>query len=144
MRFRSVAIALAALVLTACANSARVVTGAQASGSTHAGTRLSITDYPGGIGKPPAARRFSLRCGPAGGTVPNPARACRVLARLQHPFASVPAHTICSDLALGPQEAEVVGRLRGQSIRARLDVRDSCEIARWQRVAAVVPGLPRR
>jgi hypothetical protein len=144
VRSRSVAIALAALLLTACADSARVVSGAQASGPTHASTRLSITVYPGGIGKPPAAHRYSLRCDPSGGTVPHPARACRALARLPHPFASVPAHTICSDLALGPQEAEVVGRLRGHSIRAHLDVRDSCEIARWQRVAAVVPGFPSR
>ena len=141
---RSIAIALAALLVTACADFARVVTGAQASGPAPAGTRLSITVYPGGAGKPPGARRYSLRCNPTGGTVPNPGRACRVLARLPHPFAAVPPHTICSDLALGPQEAEVVGRVRGRSIRAHLDVRDSCEIARWQRVAAIVPGFPRR
>ena len=139
---RSIAIALAALLVAACADSARTPTRAQA--SVRPGTRLAITVYPGGAGKPPGTHRYSLRCNPTGGTVPNPGRACRVLARLPHPFAAVPPHTICSDLALGPQEAEVVGRVRGRSIRAHLDVRDSCEIARWQRVAAIVPGFPRR
>ena len=140
---RSIAIALAALLVTACADSARVASGAQASGSAPAGSSLSITVYPGGAGKPAGARRYSLRCTPPGGTVPNPGRACLVLARLPHPFAPVAPHTICSDLALGPQEAVVLGRVRGRSIRAHLDVRDSCEIARWQRVVAIVPGFPR-
>jgi len=73
--------------------------------------------------------------------VPEPARACRVLASLAHPFAPTPPGTICSDIALGPQQAVVTGVLRGRRVHALLRVRGSCEIDRWRRVAAVVPGF---
>jgi len=75
--------------------------------------------------------------------VPNPARACRVLASLAHPFAPTPPGTTCSDIAIGPQQAVVTGVLRGRRIHARLRLQGSCEIDRWKRVAAVVPGFSR-
>jgi len=105
-------------------------------------TRLLVTLYPQGPGAPGTARHYVLRCEPAAGTVPRPARACRLLLRLPRPFAPVPPGTVCSQLALGPQEAFVSGRLRGAQVNAHLVVRDSCEIARWRRLAAVVPGFP--
>ncbi len=106
-------------------------------------TQLSITVYPNGIGEP-GSKHYSLRCDPTGGTVPNPARACRVLAGLSHPFAPVPPQTICSDIALGPEEAIVTGRFRSEHVYAHVRVRDSCEIERWRRLKAVVPGFPGR
>ena len=112
-------------------------------GSTPNGTSLSITVYPNGMGQQPA-QQYSLGCGPAEGTVPRPALACRTLAALRDPFAPVPPQTICSDIALGPEEAVVQGRLRGKSVHAHLTVRTSCEIDRWRRLADVVPGFPGR
>jgi hypothetical protein len=104
---------------------------------------LTINVYPHGIGHQPV-ERYRLRCGPAAGTLPHPARACSVLARLQDPFAPVPPGTTCTTLALGPEEATVKGRLRSRSVSARLSVRGGCEINRWRRVADVVPGFPGR
>src|SRR4051794_20337222 len=101
-------------------------------------TRLAITVYPQGFGGP--GRHYTLTCDPTGGTVPQATRACRVLARLEHAFAPTAPGTICTDLALGPQKATVTGRLRGERVSARLSVAGGCEIARWRRVAAVVPG----
>lgn len=106
-------------------------------------TRLAITVYPQGIGRQPILR-YTLRCGPAAGTVPRPVRACSVLALLKDPFAPVPPGTNCTDLALGPDEAIVTGRVRGRAVGARLSVRGGCEIDRWRRVADVVPGFPGR
>lgn len=117
-----------------------------AAGACHGATsptRLAITVYPAGIGDLPVHHYF-LRCEPAAGDVPNPVRACRVLAELRNPFAPVSPGTNCSEIALGPQEALVTGRVRGRSVRAHLTVRNSCEINRWRRVAAVVPGFPGR
>lgn len=111
--------------------------------ATPRATRLSITVYPNGIGAT-GAKRYTLRCNPTGGNVPNPARACAVLASLDHPFAPTPPNTICSDIALGPEEAIVKGTLRGSRVAAHLRVRDSCEINRWRRVRDVVPGFPGR
>ena len=96
-----------------------------------------------GVGQP-GARRYTLRCGPAAGTVPRPVRACRALNGLPHPFAPVPPGTMCSQIALGPEEAVVTGRLDGIAVSTRLTVRDSCEIERWRQLAAVVPGYPGR
>jgi Subtilisin inhibitor-like len=103
-------------------------------------THLAITVYPRG-GVRGGARRYSLQCKPARGTVPRPLRACRTLAGLAHPFAPVPPRTICAFIVLGPQEAHVTGVLRGARVDARLSLRDTCEIDRWRRVRTVVPGF---
>ena len=129
-----------ALVLAALA--AVVAVGAGL-GATVAPTQLVITVYPSGVGQP-GANPYRLRCSPAAGTVPQPAHACAVLSRLAHPFAPTPPGTMCSDISLGPEEASVVGRLAGQTVHARLSLQDSCEIDRWRRLAAVVPGFPGR
>ena len=105
------------------------------------GTRLAIAVYPKGS-ESQLVRRYRLGCGPAAGTVPRPARACRTLAKLDDPFAPVPPHTVCADIALGPQEAVVTGVVRGKAVVAHLTLRGSCEIERWHRVASVVPGFP--
>lgn len=75
--------------------------------------------------------------------MPDPAKACRTLASLANPFAPTRPGTICSDIALGPQLAVVTGVLNGERIHAQLRLSGSCEIARWRRVVAVVPGFPR-
>jgi hypothetical protein len=127
----SVAFLAAALAMIGCASGAV------------APTRLTIAVYPKGVGTSDV-RHYTLRCNPARGNVPHPARACRVLHELAHPFAPVPPGTVCSALALGPQEAIVTGRLRGKPVHAHLMARGSCEIERWRRVSAVVPGFPGR
>jgi len=117
--------------------------GARPAQTPHTGTRLVITVYPQGTSHP-GASQYRLACGPARGTVPYATRACRLLGKLRNPFAAVPAGTICSSLALGPQEARVTGTVSGHRVNAKLTVRDSCEIERWRRLRAVVPGFPGR
>ncbi len=120
---------------------AAVLLGAGASyGAVPPATQLSIVVYPNGIGAA-GVQRYVLRCGPAAGTVPHPLLACRALAKLAHPFAPTPPGTYCTDIAIGPQEATVKGRLRGALVNAHLSVQGGCEIERWRRVAAVVPGF---
>ena len=106
-------------------------------------TTLTISVYPSGLSAAPV-HRYTLHCGPARGTVPDPSAACRVLARLAHPFAPTPPGTFCTDLAIGPDEAVIRGRLHGVKVHAQLKVQGGCEIDRWRRVAAVVPGFPGR
>ena len=106
-------------------------------------TTLAIAFYPKGTSQPEVTR-YRLRCNPASGTVPHPTLACRTLANLAHPFAPTPPGTFCTDLAMGPEEAIVTGRLRGSPVYAHLRVQGGCEINRWRRVANVVPGFPNR
>jgi hypothetical protein len=105
-------------------------------------TGLAIALYPQGV-PAGAVERYRLSCAPARGTVPRPGRACLVLARLAAPFAPVPRDEICTQIALGPQEAIVTGTVAGRRVYARLRLSDGCQIERWRRLAAVVPGFPR-
>jgi hypothetical protein len=86
------------------------------------------------------AKTYTLRCNPAGGTLPQPARACRRLARLQAPFAPTPKGTACTQIYGGPQIAFVTGRFRGRSVRAHFNRKNGCEIDRWNRVGFLFPA----
>jgi hypothetical protein len=104
-----------------------------------ASTSLNITAWPNGAGQTPK-RTYTLTCAPVGGTLPHRAAACRKLAALKAPFASVPKGMACTEIYGGPQEALVTGRFRGHSVRAHFNRRDGCEIARWNRVAFLFPA----
>ena len=100
-------------------------------------TALSIAFAPGDGG---AARHWTLRCAPVGGTLPQAAVACRRLAAFADPFAPTPKGSACTQLYGGPQTARVTGTFRGRSVWARFARRNGCEIARWQRVAFLFPA----
>jgi hypothetical protein len=82
-----------------------------------------------------ATHTWTLRCGPAGGTLPKPGVACARLAGLRDPFAPVPADAVCSMIYGGPQVAHVRGTYRGRTVRTAFNRRNGCETARWNRVA---------
>ena len=116
---------------------AALVSGA--SGASTAATRLRIVVWPEGPGAG-AAHRYTLACAPARGTVPRPARACRVLGSLgAAAFAPTPPDVGCTEIWGGPAKARVRGVVKGRQVDARLSLVDGCEIARWNRVARVVP-----
>jgi Subtilisin inhibitor-like len=100
-------------------------------------TALSITVSTSG--REPSMQ-WTLRCGPAGGSLPRPAAACTRLLALPDPFAPVPKGIVCTDIYGGPQTARVTGRFRGRTIWASFARRNGCEIARWNRVAFFFPG----
>jgi hypothetical protein len=108
-----------------------------------ASTSLHITVWPHGQSHP-GARTYTLRCAPAGGTLPRPAVACARLARLAHPFAPTPKDAVCTQIYGGPQQALVTGRFRGRVIRARFTRLNGCEIARWDRLRLLFPGVASR
>lgn len=85
-------------------------------------------------------RQYDLSCDPPRGTLPRPQRACELLARLgAEAFAAVPADSACTQIYGGPAVAEVGGYVGTVAVEARLSLADGCEIARWNRVRAVVP-----
>ena len=93
----------------------------------------------GRTGQP--TRTFTLRCDPPGGSLRDPAAACRRLAAMRNPFAPVPPDVACTQIYGGPQEALLTGRYRGRTVRAELNLRDGCEIERWRRLAFLTPGF---
>ncbi len=115
---------------------AAVATAASAGGAP--ATKLTIDVWPQGRTVATGHVHYTLRCSPAAGTVPRPGNACAVLARLAHPFAATAPATACPSLVLGPQEAHVVGTVRGTRVNAWLNLAH-CGVARWNLVKAIVP-----
>ena len=85
------------------------------------------------------ARRWTLRCGPAGGSLPRAARACTSLAGVRNPFRPIPKDTVCTEIYGGPQEALVRGTHAGGRVWARFNRTDGCQIDRWNRIRFLFP-----
>jgi Subtilisin inhibitor-like len=98
---------------------------------------LSIAVSPGDGGP---TEHWTLRCAPAGGTLPKPAQACARLEALGRWYAPTPPGTMCSQIFGGPQHARVVGIYDGRRVWATFRRRNGCETARWNRVSFLFPG----
>jgi hypothetical protein len=99
-------------------------------------TALSIVVSPGDGG---AAKRWTLTCNPAGGSLPHAAAACRKLAGLGTWYAPIPKDAACTQLYGGDQVARVAGTYRGRRLWVRFQRRNGCEINRWARVSFLFP-----
>ena len=116
----------ACLVLVACS---------AASAGSAEGTSLRIAYWEDGTGAKPD-RLWTLRCDPAGGTLLQPARACRRLGAAGLAlFAPVSPKLACTQIYGGPQRARVTGLVEGKRIWATFSRSDGCEIHRWARLS---------
>jgi subtilisin inhibitor-like len=134
------ALALIAVVfglggLLGCSSSGESDSAAAAEPGT-ANLRIAVWPQGKGTGE---ARRWRLRCGPVGGTLPARARACRRLLALERPFRPVPSGAACIQIYGGPEVAEVRGRLRGEPVASTFSRTDGCQIERWNRVRFLFP-----
>jgi Subtilisin inhibitor-like len=102
-----------------------------------AATSLQITIWPNGEGHTPQ-HRFTLKCAPVGGTLPNRRTACTKLMAMKNPFAPVRKDLVCTQVYGGPAEAQITGRFRGARVHARFNLRDGCEIGRWNRLRFIL------
>jgi len=94
---------------------------------------ITVTGAPG-----TAARHWTLRCDPAGGTHPDAAAACAVLLRAKSPFAPVPRGAYCPMIVLGARVAKVKGTYFGQRIDTTF-TEGGCQLARWEKIRQVFP-----
>lgn len=97
-------------------------------------TSLVVRVWPKGKTKAAAPLRWTLRCDPAGGTLPRHERACRRLRGVRRPFAAIEARVACTEVYGGPAVAHVRGRYRGRRVSAWFKRTDGCQIARWDRL----------
>ena len=93
-------------------------------------TRLEISVWRAGTDGP--VRVTTVEC-------PAPGDTCDQLDALDDPFAPVPEGAICTLIYGGPQVAEVRGTYRGETVDARFNRTNGCEIQRWDRVAFLFP-----
>jgi hypothetical protein len=123
------AVAFLSLALLALAAAAAAQAGASSS------TALRIT-YWQDSAKPAARVTWTLRCAPARGTHPRPARACaRLAADGAKLFAPLPKNIVCTEIYGGPQKARVVGAVHGKRVWATFTRTNGCHINRWQRLS---------
>jgi Subtilisin inhibitor-like len=95
----------------------------------------------GGVGRVLDLRRrgegrfktWTLRCDPPGGTFPEAQEACDRLDEVDQPFAETPEDATCTEQYGGPQLLSVQGVYRDETVNARFDRTDGCEIARWDK-----------
>ena len=121
--------------------------GGQARSAIPAKTYLYIGVWPQGRDGG-AEHHYGLRCrGPGGEYSSNVApitarRACLRLVRLGvKAFAPVPGNVACTEIYGGPAEAHVSGLIGGRPVDAGFNRGDGCEIARWDKLRFVLPGV---
>jgi hypothetical protein len=99
------------------------------------GTALKITVWP--HGKNGVHTTWTVRCGPPGGTHPNPTAACRALRRHPGALRPVPRNRACTQQWDGPQIALARGTFRGHRVRSWFNRTNGCEIDRWNALAPI-------
>lgn len=114
--------------------------GSAAQSASPASTDLRVTVWPGGRAEGDGTT-YTLRCGPAAGTLPRAATACSKLGALPRPFGPVPRDAMCTDQYGGPQQALVTGKHRGHSVWAMFAATNGCQISRSRRLAFLLPGF---
>ena len=105
-----------------------------------AATQLTISYWPEGRGAE-EPKTWTLRCDPAGGTVPARRHGLPAARGLVKPFRRPSKNIVCSDQYGGPQQALIVGTHKGNRIWTVLGMRNGCEISRAKRLAFLVPGF---
>jgi hypothetical protein len=80
----------------------------------------------------------TLTCDPTGGNLPGAPAACALLVHLPKPFAPTPPGIMCSDIVSGEQTATITGTLRGQPVDAKFNRLNSCQTARWMKIAPLL------
>ncbi|MDQ0209418.1 serine protease inhibitor [Arthrobacter bambusae] len=78
-----------------------------------------------------------------GSTLPDPRAALAAVEQFgEEIFFPVPRpDRICTQQYGGPQVATVTGRFHGREVSSRFSRTDSCEIARWRTMAALLGGV---
>ncbi|CAN5303027.1 hypothetical protein BH20ACT13_BH20ACT13_12540 [soil metagenome] len=96
-------------------------------------TALKVTYWPNGENER-VRETWTLRCNPAGGTVPRPGSACSKLAEGGRKlFAPVPRGAICTEIYGGPDRARVTGVVGGRRVWVTFNLTNGCHIERWSR-----------
>ncbi len=136
---RGIVLITALALLVACGAG---LTAASAAATTSSSTELTITYWEEGS-RAGGAKSWTLRCEPAGGTLGTLARereACRRLTELRNPFTPPNPDLACTMQYGGPDQAQITGAYEGRRVWVRLGLADGCQIARFKKLAFLVPA----
>ncbi len=80
------------------------------------------------------AKELKLQCG-----APDESAACRAVSRLKAAdLEPVPGDTACTQIFGGAETAGITGELDGEPVKARFSKVNGCEVARWEKVSALL------
>jgi Subtilisin inhibitor-like len=130
------------MLLTGCGQGTSDDVIPQAPVSTTGGTvntDLTVTiDYGGG-----KTDTWTLTCDPAGGTHPDPAKACAALAaKGRTALPPTRKDVMCTQIFGGEQKATVEGTWNGEAVSASFSRTNGCEISRWKALEGLLPTVP--
>lgn len=136
------ALAVALPVLLAgcgAAESDTVTPQAPVSATPTAGTQLTIVTNDG-EGK---VTTSTLTCDPAGGTLPDPDKACAALtAKGRTALPPVAKGMMCTQIYGGPQTATLTGTWQGTTVNAHFSRTNGCEVSRWEAMDGLLVAIP--
>jgi hypothetical protein len=136
-------IAIAGLALVGCGSVAAPSGGGSGSGSASGSSSspaaapkasLTITVLNGPDKK---ISHWTLSCDPAGGTHPDPAKACAALEAIKNPFAQVRTGQDCPMILASSRRATFVGTWFGAKVD-RTIIDGGCDLANWSKIGQVV------
>jgi Subtilisin inhibitor-like len=83
-----------------------------------------------------AAKHWTLRCDPAGGTYPDPAAACTRLVKLRTILNPPPIHIMCPMIMADASSYIVYGNLLGQKVHETIPD-GGCSLERWNELKGI-------
>jgi Subtilisin inhibitor-like len=139
-RPRSLAVAARCMIAVAGLAAVAACGSVAAPGSAGAGSapapkgalNITIQGAPG-----TAARHYTLRCDPAGGTHPHPAATCAALLAIKHPFAKPKRHQMCPMIMASSKRMIISGTWYGQKIHKTV-LDGGCDLALWTKLNQVM------
>jgi Subtilisin inhibitor-like len=145
---RGVLIAGCAMLAAACGSTVAPASGGQ-SGSSSSGSPSSSTSAAGTTsaakvsltieltaGKDVTAKRWTLRCEPAGGNYPDPPAACAKLSRLQTILNPAPVHIMCPMIMADASSYIVYGTILGKKVHETIPD-GGCSLSRWNELKGI-------
>jgi hypothetical protein len=106
--------------------------GHVATNSASKATLHVVENIPGG-----QARHWSLRCDPSGGTMPDAAAACRLLATeatILHPIKAT--HIMCAETSANARTFTITGTWHGTRLH-EVVADGGCDLRRWSMMAQI-------
>lgn len=125
--------------LAACADPG--TTGAGGSAGSTPSSKQPPTSLTISVKAEPSAppQVWTLSCQPVAGTHPKATDACAFVSKASAALlAPVPASQSCTQIFGSPATATVKGTWQGKSVDASFARTNGCEIARWDRVKALI------
>jgi hypothetical protein len=123
--------AFCAAAATACGSAAAPSAAAPGGAAPKVSLDIKVSG-----GKGAAAKHWTLRCDPVGGTHPDAAAACATLLKAKTPFAPTPKGVECPMIMVGSKTATVKGTYFGKHVDTRF-TEGGCDLARWAKIGQI-------